>query len=127
MSNYQAIKVGEFHKAIETKAKIENVADKFNMADPALRVNLIVEETRELCEAVWNTEPDENILKEICDVLYVLGGLVYEFGWKDKVDAAFNRVHENNMLKMTTCSFREDGKLIKSKDHPKVDLSDLVT
>lgn len=126
MSEYQASRVGLFHKALEAKAKAEGVANKVNLADPSLRVALIVEETRELCEAVWNGEPDENILKEVCDVLYVLGGLVYEFGWQSKIDAAFNRVADNNDLKVTLGTFREDGKLIKSKDHPKVDLKDLV-
>ena len=49
-------------------------------------------------------------------------------GWD--LDEAVRRVHDNNMGRMYqpdgTIKRREDGKIIKNKDYPKVKLEDLV-
>jgi hypothetical protein len=42
------------------------------------------------------------------------------------IEEAFARVHENNMLKLTTGNLNDLGKFVKAKDHPKVYLGDLV-
>ena len=82
---------------------------------------LIEEEYIELYEEV-----DE--LKEIADLVYVLYGYARVKGYK--LDRAIERVHKNNMGRMRqpdgTILRREDGKVIKNKDFPKVDLKDLV-
>ncbi len=93
--------------------------------DPGpLAFSLIQEELEELMDAYYNKSKAE-VLKEMMDVQYVLARAMYLFGMGNVVDAAFNRVHDNNMLKINTGSFREDGKLVKPADHPKTDLSDL--
>jgi predicted house-cleaning noncanonical NTP pyrophosphatase (MazG superfamily) len=85
---------------------------------------LIIEECNEwLVEKVVVDE-----LKELADLLYVIYGYANARGWD--VEEALRRVHENNMGRMYqpdgTIERRNDGKIIKNKDYPKVDLSDLI-
>jgi predicted HAD superfamily Cof-like phosphohydrolase len=67
-------------------------------------------------------------LKEMADLIYVLHGYARAKGYK--LDRAIERVHKNNMGRMRqpdgTILRRDDGKVIKNKDFPKVDLKDLV-
>ncbi len=90
--------------------------------------NLIVEEMDEWVEAVDLRGPSDEELKELSDLIYVIYGYAYAKGWN--LDEAIKRVHENNMGRMRqpdgTIKRREDGKIIKNKDYPKVDLGDLV-
>ena len=94
---------------------------------------LIDEEYTELDnEMFWmklgTGENPENELKEMADLVYVLYGYARVKGYK--LDRAIERVHKNNMGRMRqpdgTILRREDGKVIKNKDFPKVDLKDLV-
>lgn len=70
----------------------------------------------------------ENLLKELADIVYVAYGAAATFGWD--LDEAFRRVHQNNMGRMYqedgTIKRREDGKIIRNKNYPTVNLSDLV-
>ena len=67
-------------------------------------------------------------LKELADLLYVIYGYANARGWD--VEEALKRVHENNMGRMRqpdgSIKRREDGKIIKSPDYPKVTLEDLI-
>lgn len=67
-------------------------------------------------------------LKELSDLVYVIYGYAYAKGWD--LDEALKRVHDNNMGRMYqpdgSILRRDDGKVIKNKDYPKVNLSDLV-
>ena len=67
-------------------------------------------------------------LKEMADLIYVLYGYARVKGYN--LDKAVERVHQNNMGRMRqpdgTILRREDGKIMKNKDYPKVDLGDLV-
>lgn len=92
------------------------------------RGDLIDEETTELMEAI-NTahpiEPDfEKILKEMCDVVFVIKGMCLTFGWD--FDTAFDRVYKNNMTKVVDCEKDNNGKVVKPKNYKPVDLGDLV-
>jgi len=92
-------------------------------------------------------EEREELLKEICDLAYVLAGGDVEWGdvhssnqiavlelicltLEMDFKSAFQRVHENNLGRITqddgTIKRREDGKIVKNPNAPKVDLSDLV-
>lgn len=67
------------------------------------------------------------LLKELCDLQYVLSGFVVTFGLP--FDEAFKRVHESNMSKLGPDGkpiYREDGKVLKGPNYKKPDLSDLV-
>jgi predicted house-cleaning noncanonical NTP pyrophosphatase (MazG superfamily) len=89
-----------------------------------LYAELIIEEFEEWC-IEFNPELE---LKELADLLYVIYGYANARGWD--VEEALRRVHKNNMGRMYqpdgTIKRREDGKIIKNADYPKVELSDLV-
>lgn len=121
--------VREFHEAYELPVgtvNIHNDFDKITKEDAeriALRSNLVAEEFKELI----NSESCEEIMKEACDLVYVVLGTFVEFGWD--FDEAFRRVHESNMSKLDENGkplYREDGKVLKGPNYKKPDLSDLV-
>ena len=93
-----------------------------------IKAKLLAEECEELCQELYaefyfeKTNNKEAVLKELCDVLYIAFGIAATYDLP--IEQAFIRVHENNMLKLKYPIV--DGKVIKAKDHPKVDLSDLV-
>jgi predicted HAD superfamily Cof-like phosphohydrolase len=67
-------------------------------------------------------------LKELSDLVYVIYGYANVRGWD--LDEAVRRVHENNIGRCIqpdgSIQRREDGKILKNKDFPKVELGDLV-
>jgi predicted HAD superfamily Cof-like phosphohydrolase len=88
-----------------------------------LRMKLMSEEFDEVCAA----EEQENLLKELCDVLYVTYGYAITFGWD--LDEAFRRVHASNMSKLDDDGnpiVRSDGKVMKGPNYQEPDLGDLV-
>ena len=92
----------------------------------SLYADLIVEEYHE-----WGAETlkyTKEELKELADLVYVIYGYANAMGWD--LDEAVRRVHENNMGRMYqddgTIWRRDDGKIIKNKSYPKVNLEDLV-
>jgi len=100
--------------------------------DPHMSVQLIYEEVDEwrgvLEYGPLNKEGDKAELKELADLVYVIYGYASVMGWD--LDEAIRRVHKNNLDRCIqddgTVKYREDGKVMKRPDAPKVDLSDLV-
>lgn len=106
--------------------------------DPDLYVKLILEEFEELFDEVEVGHSGLNYhgspylpakeLKELSDLVYVIFGYANAKGWN--LMEATRRVHVNNMGRCMqpdgTVLRREDGKIVKNKDYPAVDLSDLV-
>lgn len=91
-----------------------------------LRNDLIQEEVDELKNVLLDYDEDSSkahLLKELCDVLYVVFGTVAAYGLP--IEEAFRRVHENNLLKLETAELNEYKKFKKPLNHPRVDLSDL--
>jgi len=102
-----------------------------------LRLKLIREEfdelELELKDAIFLTEHygqeaiteehKADILKEMCDLQYVLSGLAVSL--ELPLEQAFNRVHTNNMSKLGG-PVREDGKQLKPDGYKKVNLKDMV-
>ena len=86
---------------------------------------LVHEEYDEWLEEDSGTEGE---LKELADLVYVIYGYALAQGYD--LDEALCRVHSNNIGRMTqpdgTIKRRDDGKIIKNPDYPKVDLSDLL-
>ena len=111
MTNFE--KVQEFHRAIR-----EPTGDM-----KTLRIRLILEEVDELIEAVIKDDR-ENMLKEACDLLYVVYGLCDVL--QLPADKGFERVHDSNMSKVTPPIYREDGKLLKGPMYVEPYLGDLV-
>ena len=91
----------------------------------ALYAILIQEEFDEWLETdAW----EEEDLKELADLVYVIYGYANACGFD--LDEAIRRVHANNLGRCVqpdgSILRREDGKIIKNKDYPKVKLDDLV-
>tara|TARA_R110001606_G_C15339455_1_gene646396 strand:- start:228 stop:647 length:420 start_codon:yes stop_codon:yes gene_type:complete len=104
-----------------------------------LRLNLIREESQEVMEELVNMIMDVErgasvtavsrgrLLKELCDLQYVLSGTAVSLGLN--IEVAFNRVHDSNMSKLGEDGkpvYREDGKIIKGKNYRPPNLGDLV-
>jgi predicted HAD superfamily Cof-like phosphohydrolase len=105
--------VGEFSKVLN------------QTPNAALYMQLVIEEFDEWVVEAPNTEED---LKELADLVYVVYGYANACGYD--LDEAIRRVHANNLGRCIqpdgTILRREDGKIIKNKDYPKVNLEDLV-
>jgi len=96
---------------------------------PTLYATLIAEEYQEWKREYWGDHSSfEDQLKEMADLVYVIYGYANSMGWN--LDEAVRRVHENNVGRCVqpdgTVKRREDGKIMKNKNFPKVDLGDLV-
>jgi len=94
-----------------------------------MSINLVCEEYGEwFDEADVDTVYKQGELKELADLVYVIYGRARTMGYD--LDEAVARVHWNNMGRMMqadgSIKFREDGKVIKNPEYPKVDFSDLV-
>jgi predicted HAD superfamily Cof-like phosphohydrolase len=92
---------------------------------------LINEEFEELQDEMYDDfdgASPEGELKEMADLIYVLYGYARVKGYN--LDKGVERVHENNMGRMYqpdgTILRRDDGKVMKNKDFPKVNLTDLI-
>jgi NTP pyrophosphatase (non-canonical NTP hydrolase) len=80
--------------------KLDSVADKTALLQQAM---LIVEEANELYDAIMDEQGGEQILKETCDNLVVLFGMVamlQRSGYR--VTEAMKAVCDNNMSKFST-------------------------
>lgn len=83
----------------------DQTVDHFNEDQSRLYWKLIREEMSELQKPV----SDENELKELCDLLWVVIGYGLSNGWN--VEGAFSEVARSNMSKVGA-----DGKVIKNSD-----------
>ena len=71
-------------------------------------------------------EDKEALLKELCDLQYVLSGTVISFGFKEIFQPAFNRVHESVMSKIYDgMEKRGDGKVLKGPHYKPANLREL--
>ena len=87
-----------------------------------LRLMLVKEEYAELISAT----DEENLIKELADLVYVTYGYAATFGWN--LDEAVRRVHASNMSKLDDEGepiFREDGKVLKGPNYKEPYLEDL--
>ena len=124
----------EFHSAFG-----HPVDEAMTVDGMELRRSLIVEEFTELMSEMSQVsialargrkpklEVRENLLKELCDLQYVISGMAVAFGLPLQV--AFNRVHASNMSKLGEDGkpiYREDGKVLKGPNYEPPDLKDLV-
>jgi predicted HAD superfamily Cof-like phosphohydrolase len=123
--------VKEFHEAFGHKVAPAEITTK----DLELRQRLLKEEFSEVLECMWelnalgldNKSWRLGLLKEICDLQYVLSGLAVELGFD--IEKAFRRVHKSNMSKLDDNGkpvYREDGKVLKSKNYKAPNLEDLI-
>ena len=119
--------LSEFHKAFQCPQRKEYKKETLEDAELlVLRKSLIREEVSELVEAIENEEA-ANVLKELVDVVVVCVGMADTYGWD--FDTAFSRVHDSNMSKLDDEGkpiYRDDGKVLKSKNYKYPYLDNLV-
>ncbi len=123
MTNFD--KVGTFMKTFgqEVKSKPSFSTDKINK----LRIDLIKEELTELTEAMNNKDLLE-VADALTDILYVTYGAGHAFGIN--LDKCFEEVQNSNMSKLDENGkpiYNEHGKVMKSKNYFKPDLSKFVS
>lgn len=128
MGYYEAYDKGDLYKTPLELVMEYKKAAKQN-TNMAMSLKLIREEFDEWLIEVLNPNGNsEAELKELCDLVYVIYGYALARGWD--LDEAVTRVHENNMDRMKqddgTIKRREDGKIIKNPNTPKVNLKDLA-
>lgn len=131
-------KVEEFHKCMKINIDSEIRSDLIH-----LRSRLILEEAQEVAEALGDmavacayqrpvsVQEKTALLKELCDLQYVLSGTIVAFKEfdTDNFDVAFNRVHQSNMSKLddNSCPVYDiGGKVLKGPNYTAPDLTDLV-
>jgi len=134
MNNFQ--KVDQFTIAMKQPRKVDLTPKEEDLI--RLRARLIYEEVDEFMDEVFEEDffeahllrkeiNKEKVLKELCDILYVVYGFASTFGLD--IDTAFNRVHASNMSKLGDDGnpvYRDDGKVMKGPHYKPADLKDLV-
>lgn len=123
-------KVREFHTTFES-AVDEDPFDNPELVE--LRIDLISEEYLEVMDELDNflvyedVKPSkQRLAKELADLLYVVYGTATTFGIP--LDLVFHEVHKSNMSKLDENGepiFREDGKVLKSKNYHEAQLDKL--
>ena len=130
--------VAEFHTALGL-----DVDSDPRMSLLKLREKLLWEECAEVCEELNKMEmtiihggkPSKkdwaNLLKECCDLQYVLSGTIVSLNKLKNLDfdTAFELVHESNMSKLDDEGkpvYREDGKVTKGPNYKAPMLEDLI-
>lgn len=95
--------------------------------DSELYATLIDEEYQEWQEESYKFDHEAQ-LKELADLTYVIYAYAVAMGWN--LDEAIYRVHRNNLARVVqhdgSIWRREDGKVIKREDAPKVNLKGLI-
>ena len=131
-------KVEEFHKSTGTDVSVEPRANLLH-----LREKLLVEECTEVVAELQMMQMElergkpitkeqwAKLLKELCDLQYVLSGTVVSFNAiVDSFTPAFNRVHSSNMSKLDDEGnpvLNSYGKVTKGPNYKAPTLEDLIT
>ncbi len=112
----QINQVAEFHRAFKIPQE-----QSPNIPSPErceLRFNLLQEELNEFKDAYKDKDLVE-VADALVDLQYILFGSVLEFGLQDKFAELFDEVQRSNMSKLDDNGepiYREDGKVLKSKN-----------
>lgn len=117
-------KVKEFHTTFNCHIEETPTIPPYNVV--LLRMALIKEEYTELMEAM-NKGDIVAIDDAICDLHYVVSGTAVSYGIPE--DESFDEVHRSNMSKANedgTVTYREDGKVLKSKRFTPPDLKSII-
>ncbi len=126
--------VSQFQKAMG-----QGVDIPYSKSALHLRMRLIKEEVEELEAEVKQAthqlqeynkvsyETKEQLMKELCDVMYVVSGFAVTFGLP--IQPAFNRVHQSNMSKLVDGKPVIDagGKVLKGENYKPPTMEGLIT
>lgn len=109
VTNFELVR--EFHDRFERPIPARPLLP--DRATAGLRLSLILEEARELNDALAQYDM-VGIADALCDLLYVTYGAGLDFGIN--LDACFAEVHRSNMTKLGADGrpiVRKDGKILK--------------
>jgi len=120
--------VKNFHKAFGIENKeipTANVSESiFN-----LRFKLMQEENKEYLEACQNGDLNE-IADALGDMMYILCGTILAHGFQSKIELIFEEIQKSNMSKLDKNGkpiYREDGKILKSSNYFKPNISKILS
>ena len=122
MTNFESVK-----KFMQTFG--QEIKEKANFPDEkiiSLRYDLIIEEVKELKEAIEKKDIKE-VADALTDILYVTYGAGHSFGIN--LDKCFEEVQSSNMSKLGTDGkpiYNEKGKVMKGPNYFKPNLSKFV-
>lgn len=122
----QINKVRAFHNAFKQENGVTPSNTEQNVFE--LRHRLMAEENDEYLEACKNNDLI-GIADALGDQLYILCGTILKHGLQNKIEDVFTEIHESNMSKLDDNGkpiFREDGKILKSNNYFKPDLSKFI-
>ena len=120
--------VKNFHEAFGIENKeipTSNVSESiFN-----LRFKLMQEENNEYLEACQNGDLNE-IADALGDMMYILCGTILAHGFQNKIELIFEEIQKSNMSKLDKNGkpiYREDGKILKSSNYFKPNISKILS
>ncbi|MCP4522372.1 MAG: nucleoside triphosphate pyrophosphohydrolase family protein [Cytophagales bacterium] len=119
--------VKEFHEAFHVE-NASTLTAKLSEQDMLLRHRLQAEENEEYLQAC----KEENLVEiadALGDQLYILFGTILKHGLQDKIEEVFDEIHQSNMSKLDENGqpiFREDGKVMKSNQYFKPNISEIL-
>ncbi len=120
-------KVKEFHQVFKLEYH-ENPVSEISPRIVELRHRLMQEENEEYLEACRNNDLPE-IADALGDKLYILFGTILAHGLQHKIEEVFDEIHRSNMSKLDDQGkpiYREDGKIMKSKNYFLPDISKIL-
>lgn len=93
-----------------------------------LRYKLMQEENNEYLDACKNGDLNE-IADALGDMMYILCGTILSHGLQDKIELIFEEIQKSNMSKLDKNGnpiYRKDGKILKSENYFKPNISKIL-
>ena len=93
-----------------------------------LRYKLMQEENNEYLDACKNGDLNE-IADALGDMMYILCGTILSHGIQDKIELIFEEIQKSNMSKLDKNGkpiYRNDGKILKSENYFKPNISKIL-
>lgn len=125
LSKIESVK--EFHEVFKIGSR-EMPSGSIDEKEYMLRYHLMQEENEEYLEACKNNDLVE-IADALGDKLYILFGTILKHGLQYKIEEVYDEIHRSNMSKLDDEGqpiFREDGKIMKSKNYFKPNIKNIL-
>ena len=120
--------VEKFHDSFKIGNNYEPTVE-LSQDEIMLRYKLMREENEEYLEAAQNGDIVE-VADALGDQLYILCGTILKHGLQHKIAEVFEEIQESNMSKLDKDGnpiYREDGKVMKSDQYFKPNISSILT
>ena len=120
--------VEEFHEKFQVGNNHQPTVD-LSKEEIALRFRLMDEENKEYLQAAENGDLVE-VADALGDKLYILLGTILRHGMQYKIEEVFAEIQASNMSKLDKDGnpiFREDGKVMKSDQYFRPNISKILS